>query len=450
VSERFVVIGGGVAGLTLADALATRGARVTLLEAEPEVGGLIRTDRRGGFTADRLIHRLVTYDQRVLRFLETLAGDRLFVTAGAHRVHWRGRLLGASSSFAQALGAIGAAESARLAADYTVARLAALVRQPADATLADWLAARFGKTFHDRYLGPYLEKVWGLPATRLSADWGRRRVAAVGLADALRAFAVGNRTDGNSRFLSLRGGVATLARLLAERAAGRGVEIRTGSAVARVLHDESRVRAVVTSAGTEIAGDRFVATLAPGRLARLLDPPPREKVLAAAALLRHRAIVTVQLEIGRSPVTGATSIQFPAPEFPFARVGEPSAVDPSLAPAERSLLSAEIYCDPGDATWTEPDDSLAARCAKSLVRAGILREGDVTGSAVHRTADASPVYALGYAADLTRVADALARLENLTLVGRTAAFSFANVDEVIEEALTVAPVLLRGGRYRPV
>ncbi|MFN3597029.1 MAG: FAD-dependent oxidoreductase, partial [Rubricoccaceae bacterium] len=47
-----LVLGGGVAGMVAARRLAASGRRVRLLEAGPRLGGVVRTLRRDGFTAD--------------------------------------------------------------------------------------------------------------------------------------------------------------------------------------------------------------------------------------------------------------------------------------------------------------------------------------------------------------------------------------------------------------
>ncbi|HOW34770.1 MAG TPA: NAD(P)-binding protein, partial [Methanoregulaceae archaeon] len=43
------ILGGGLSGLTLARFLHERGEDLVVLEAEPEVGGLCRSRREGGF-----------------------------------------------------------------------------------------------------------------------------------------------------------------------------------------------------------------------------------------------------------------------------------------------------------------------------------------------------------------------------------------------------------------
>ncbi|MGH7980472.1 MAG: FAD-dependent oxidoreductase, partial [Limisphaerales bacterium] len=46
------IIGAGITGLTAAFALAGRGTRVTVYEAGPRAGGVIRSIRKDGFLAE--------------------------------------------------------------------------------------------------------------------------------------------------------------------------------------------------------------------------------------------------------------------------------------------------------------------------------------------------------------------------------------------------------------
>ena len=43
-------------------------------------------------------------------------------------------------------------------------------------TLEGFYAARFGWRLYEHFFKTYTEKVWGVPATELSADWGAQRV----------------------------------------------------------------------------------------------------------------------------------------------------------------------------------------------------------------------------------------------------------------------------------
>ena len=55
---RVVVVGGGFAGMASAVRLAKLGHRVTLVEADDELGGSLRPVRHGGLTWDRAVTTL--------------------------------------------------------------------------------------------------------------------------------------------------------------------------------------------------------------------------------------------------------------------------------------------------------------------------------------------------------------------------------------------------------
>jgi oxygen-dependent protoporphyrinogen oxidase len=57
-SPQVLIVGGGLAGLSAAHRLQTFGARVTVLEAEPQLGGRLRCDTLAGFTFEPMPHAL--------------------------------------------------------------------------------------------------------------------------------------------------------------------------------------------------------------------------------------------------------------------------------------------------------------------------------------------------------------------------------------------------------
>ena len=74
-----VILGAGPAGLGAAWALAGSGARVVVLEREPEVGGLCRTHAREGYRFDMGGHRFITADRPLLDRVTRLMGDELLL-----------------------------------------------------------------------------------------------------------------------------------------------------------------------------------------------------------------------------------------------------------------------------------------------------------------------------------------------------------------------------------
>src|SRR5918992_6240519 len=76
-SHDVVVIGAGFAGLSAATALAERGARVTVLEARPALGGRATafTDRHTGERVDNGQHILVGAYRETFAFLRRVGSE---------------------------------------------------------------------------------------------------------------------------------------------------------------------------------------------------------------------------------------------------------------------------------------------------------------------------------------------------------------------------------------
>src|SRR5262249_46543101 len=52
-------------------------------------------------------------------------------------------------------------------------------------TLEEFFISRFGRTLYETFFKSYTEKVWGVPCTQLSAEWGAQRVKKLSISRAL-------------------------------------------------------------------------------------------------------------------------------------------------------------------------------------------------------------------------------------------------------------------------
>ena len=79
------IVGGGVLGTSLALRLAQAGAKVTVIERGPSLGGLAGTIDFGGHQVDRFYHVITPADSRMIAMAEEVGlGDQLrFTPVGA-------------------------------------------------------------------------------------------------------------------------------------------------------------------------------------------------------------------------------------------------------------------------------------------------------------------------------------------------------------------------------
>lgn len=88
--ESIVVVGAGVAGLTLSHELCERNT-VHLVEKEPTVGGLARSFKYNNFVFDIGPHRLHTEDDLVLGFINRILGNEKTVIKMRSSVYLDGK-----------------------------------------------------------------------------------------------------------------------------------------------------------------------------------------------------------------------------------------------------------------------------------------------------------------------------------------------------------------------
>jgi protoporphyrinogen oxidase len=141
-------------------------------------------------------------------------------------------------------------------------------------------------------------------------------------------------------------------------------------------------------------------------------------------------VIDLELGVDRAQIAdGAHWIYFPDPEVPFYRVGFPSNVARSLAPAGCSSLSVEFSHKPG--TPLPPTGTLVAAARAGLEAAGILRPSDRIVCAEAALLD--PAYVLFDRRRTPTVEAAMRRLAKVGIrsIGRFGAWTYSYMERAL-------------------
>ena len=449
-----VVIGAGPAGLTAAHELAMAWAPTTVLEADGVVGGISRTVERDGWRFDIGGHRFFTKVERVAALWRSVLGAEEFpLRPRRSRILYRGRFFAYPLRPLDALRNLGPLEAARCVLSYLWAR----ARPPADQShLEGWVRARFGTRLYRHFFRSYNEKVWGMPATEIGADWAAQRIRDLSLGgavlDALR------RQRAQSRHVSLIErfhypllGPGMMWERCAELVEAAGCKVHLDQPVTRVEHRDGRAVAVLTTAEgavTRYPCRHVISSMPLPELVRAFDPPAPPAVLAAADALRFRDFLTVALVVPAELAFPDNWIYVHAPQVRVGRIQNFGAWSPAMVRPGRTCLGLEYFVFAGDELWELPDAELVALGTRELAALGLVEPERVEAGYVVRMPKAYPVYDAGFADAVRVLREWLAvAATNVQPVGRNGMHRYNNQDHSMLTAMYAVDNLLGRGRH---
>ena len=437
-----VIVGAGPAGLTAAYQLARRGVKATVLEADRVVGGISRTAECDGWRFDIGGHRFFTKVAAVEElWREILPEEEFLVRPRMSRIFYKGRFFDYPLKPANAVKGLGLVEAARCVASYGWAR----VRPPADqSSFEGWVSARFGSRLYQIFFKTYTEKVWGVPATEIKADWAAQRIKNLSLGKAVLNALRPRRgqTEITSLIEQFRypklgpGMMWERCRDLVEQA---GTTVAMNAPVTAVHHEGGRavgVTAVRDGRAERLPCDAVISSMPISALVHAMDPPVPPEVARAASGLHYRDFLTVALVVPEHVAFPDNWIYVHSPEVRLGRIQNFGAWSPHLVKDGRTCLGLEYFVFEGDDLWTMSDEDLVALGTRELAAIGLADADDVQSGYVVRMPKAYPVYDDGYAGHVATLRGWLeANVPNVHPVGRNGMHRYNNQDHSMYTAM---------------
>jgi protoporphyrinogen oxidase len=423
------ILGGGLAGITIAAHL---DEPCEVLEKEHRGGGHCQTVWEEGFTYDAGgPHIIFSRNQEMVDYMVSLLGDNVHRARRNNKIFYRGRYV--KYPFENGLFDLDPQDRFECLFHYIKNDY-----PPPRTNFKEWLYHHFGKGLAEKYLIPYNEKIWNVPAEELGLEWVEGRVPKPPLEDVIKA-AVGVETEGYTHQLyfnyPLYGGIESLPRALE-----RQVQTITSDFTVERVWKEARHWCVSDGLVTR-RYEQLVSTIPIQELAHALEGVPRE-IIAAVDSLRYNSLITVALGFDTATPPDYTAIYVPDPDVRFHRLSFPAAFSPLNAPVGKSIVQAEITTNPGDGTHEMTDDQILADVLGDLEAMDLVRPSQVCYRRVIRTKYGYVVQDDNCRRNL-KLAKAYFEHIGIPLCGRVAEFEYINMDVCIERARKVAGNLNR-------
>ena len=447
-----VVIGAGPAGLTAAYQLGKAGRTATVLEADTVVGGISRTAMRDGWRFDIGGHRFFTKVKPVSALWHEILPDEDFLLRPRmSRIYYQGKFYDYPLKAFNALGNLGIIEALRCVLSYVWVRL----NPPKDQTKFEgYVASRFGWRLYRTFFKTYTEKVWGVPADELEADWAAQRIKNLSLFGAIWNAITPSRNQKDitsliEEFEYPRHGPGMMWEKCHELVEGQGSTVHLQRKVVKIRHRDGAAYQVVTDGpeGEQThAGTDVISSMPIPLLVQAMDPPAPEDVVLAAKSLAFRDFLTVALVVPEADGFPDNWIYIHAPEVEVGRIQNFGSWSPEmLKESGKTCLGLEYFVNEGDHLWVADDDDLIAQATEEMTTLGLLPRGRVEQGFVVRMPKAYPMYDATYKdnVDILRrwIADTV---PNVHPVGRNGMHRYNNQDHSMYTAMLTVDNIVNG------
>lgn len=375
-----IIVGGGAVGTSLAWRASQKGAKVTVVDEAPDLGGLTRMQNLDvdgqQVEVDRFYHVVLESDTRVKGLLDELGmADGVRWTAAPAAIVAQGRQYPATSLVDMAmLPALKATDRARIGASIA-ASLALPLRLANRMTSASWIRRAAGQSAYDSFWLPILRAKLGTQADRVSASF---------LVSTFRRLVQARLQGAGDKFGVLPHGYGPVFEQLRQRVQDAGGEFRSGVRVERIetrpASEGARVR-VHLSDGTALDADDVVVTT-PAPIVEKLVPQLTDAERAQLSQSPYLGVVCGTFLLATPP--NDSYITYLVDDVDLTGVIGMHALLPAEFTGGASLVYLPHYCGSDDEWFGLGDDEVRERMLAGLKQAFPDFEPDVRAWAINR------------------------------------------------------------------
>lgn len=307
-----IIVGAGFTGLTAAYELAKNGIRVTVLEAEEEIGGLAAAFEVGGEKLDRFYHHWFTNDLEVMSLIDELGlNDHVEINPTNTGIYYANNFFKLSTPWDLLnFTPLGFFDRIRLGLLVLRARRIKDWKSLENKTAHEWLRELGGENVYRVVWQPLLKGKFGPYAEQISAVWFWNKLK-------LRGGSRGK--GGEERLAYFKGGFVALAEALANKIRELGGRIELNAPVSKIESVDD-VWMASTPNGV-VSSDHAIVTTALPLVSNMVRSWANNDYIASLERIQYIGNVCLVLELDR-PLSKTYWLNVNDPSFPFVGVIE--------------------------------------------------------------------------------------------------------------------------------
>jgi protoporphyrinogen oxidase len=429
-SNTTIIVGAGVSTLSAALQLQRAGIDYETFEKSSVAGGLCQTVSARGFTYDTVSHVLHIRSREAQAVLAEILDEDCIHVERSSAVYFKNRYV--PFPFQAHLGFLPGTDRFKALAGLLWAMFSRSAKKRSPENFAEWIQSHYGRPVAELFMGPYNEKLWGVPTSDLSTDWVGSFVPKTSMTDVLRSF-MGHRSlmGYNAKFSYPReGGIGGLVEKLA-------ASLRPICFERRMISLDLERREAQFSDGSSTSYNSLITCIPLTQLAELTtDLPANVRELTRS--LKSTSVLSLIYCLDQPLPHKHHWVYYHESKYPFFRLFFPSNIHAGMAPSGCSIIAAEVS-NPAQGRF----EAVERSTVEMLQEIELLKsESSIVHRSQHFHEYGYPVHDLKRKEIVRQVLDYY-RSRNVWSVGRFGAWYYSSVDDAIAEGVQVGEQLIR-------
>lgn len=426
--KRVIILGGGLAGISLAYFLQEKPgiASIDILEKENEPGGLCRSFEHNGITVDIGPHIFFSKDKETLNFMLDLLGDNKHELRRSNRILHKGCFI--QYPFENDLSKLSPEEREKCVDAF----LHNPYRDYPAGNMLQFFLKTFGEGISNLYLCPYNEKIWKFNPAFMDTQMVER-IPKPPDEDILRS-AAGETVDGYTHQLYFSypktGGTAAFINAFANKLNGK-VKIHASHEVSSVQKTNNGWN--IKAANAEYNGDLLVSCI-PVNILTEIYAGIDEQAAKCGRNLRHNNIIIAMATVSEDRAGDNFAFMVADKDVIFHRISKVDFLGENYSKEGTATYMMEYTYRDGDKMAALSDGELQEKFIDGLFKIGFVqKKSEVQVFTLKRFPYAYVIYDLQHKENMKAIREYFNR-QGVYLNGRFGNFEYWNMDAVVAES----------------
>ena len=307
---------------------------------------------------------------------------------------------------------------------------------------------------YNSFFKDYTEKVWGVPCSEISAEWGAQRIKGLSIRKTISHYfskilkkstsEISQKNIETSlieQFLYPKFGPGQMWDVVAQKVKNQGGILNQNSKIIELNFDNKQIISAkiedeITKQQHIVEGDYFISTMPIDELLKAMQTNVPKNVLEVSKGLQFRDFITVGLLLDKLNFELLDNWIYI--QEPYVKVGRiqifnnwsPYLVDDPT----KFWVGLEYFCNIGDDLWTLDDNAIKDLAVSEMVQMGFINHDNFLDAVVIRMPKTYPAY-FGTYNRFDEITEFVDKIENLFLVGRNGMHKYNNQDHSMLTAM---------------